>query len=210
MKDKKIEKQEDVSLQETPKSDEAQKEILDETLHSMTESLSAEIKEKDEEIKRLEKQLDEWKQKANNYLNTASYYKGESETHKKDFDRYKERNKNIESEAVVKANTTVAKKLLPILDNFNSAMAVLSPEVMKGFVMIYSSLDGIIKELGISELNPINEALDPEKHNCIDTTSTDDAQLDGTIAKVYQKGYWFAETGEIVRPATVSVYKKDL
>ena len=86
-------------------------------------------------------------------------------------------------------------------------MMALSPDVMRGFIMIYSSLVDTVKSFGVVEISAKNEKLDPEKHNCIETEDTDDENLDGIISKVYQKGYYFAETGEVVRPANVAVYK---
>lgn len=153
------------------------------------------------------KTIDEQKSTINSYLATASYYKNELDSQKKDFDRYKERNKNFEQEASIKANETFAKKLMPVLDNFDQAMTHLDPEVMKGFVMIYSSLINVLTDIGIVEVPAKNEKLNPELHNCISTEPASDETLDDTIATVYQKGYMFADSGKVVRPATVSVYK---
>ena len=163
----------------------------------------------DELNKTLEKKLGELKDaqsKAAQYLSTASYYKNDAENQKKDFERYKERNKNIESEAVVKANENVAKKLLPIIDNFDQAISHVDAEIMKGFSMIYSSLVSTLSDIGVVEVSSEGD-LDPEYHNCIGTEDTDNAELDGKIATVYQKGYMFADSKKVVRVATVSVYK---
>lgn len=169
--------------------------------------LEEELKEKSSELEKLKKDVEDWKSKANSYLNTASYYKNQAEEAKKDFDRYKERNKNIETDAMVNANQVVAKKILPIVDDFNHAMQTVSPELLRGFVMIYSSLTDVLKDIGVQEIVCKDEKLDPEKHNCIETVETEDENLDGVIAKVYQKGYWFADLKKVVRPANVSVYK---
>ena len=93
------------------------------------------------------------------------------------------------------------------MDNFDHAMMAVSPEVMKGFVMIYSSIANVLKELGVAEIACKNETLNPEVHNCIETIETDDPEKDSIIAKVYQKGYMFAETGEVIRAATVAIFK---
>ncbi len=163
--------------------------------------------EQEEIIAKLQAESEENKIKAAQYLNTASYYKNEAETCKKDFERFKERNKNIESEAKKNASEVVAKKLLPILDNFDQAISQVDAEVMRGFVMIYSSLQNVLSELGLVEIVCKNEKLNPELHNCISAETTEKEELDGIIAQVYQKGYKFAESNEIVRPSTVSVYK---
>ena len=153
------------------------------------------------------KTIEEQKSTINSYLATATYYKNELDSQKKDFDRYKERNKNFEQEASQKANENFAKKLMPVLDNFDQAMAHLQPEVMKGFAMIYSSLLNVLTEIGIVEIKAKGLNLNPELHNCISTEETTDESQDGIVATVYQKGYMFADTNKVVRPATVSVYK---
>lgn len=172
------------------------------------------FKELNEKIENLTKDLDvakktieEQKSTINNYLSTASYYKNELDNQKKDFDRYKERNKNIELEAKTKASETIAKKILPIIDNFDQAIAHVDDEVMKGFAMIYGSLNNVLTDLGVAEIKAENEKLDPEMHNCISTEETDEQDKDNTVATVYQKGYMFAESKKVIRPATVSVYK---
>ena len=159
-------------------------------------------------IELLENQIEETKKLASQYLSTASYYKTQAEDNKKDFERYKERNKNIEQEANSKANENVAKKLLPVLDNFDQAMThVTDAEILKGFAMIYSSLVSALSDIGIVEIVCKNEILNPEFHNCISTEETDDENLNEHIATIYQKGYMFADSKKVVRPATVSVYK---
>lgn len=207
-KNKEMESAENLETSENLQSD-LKGEISLVKLQEQVEKLTAEIQEKDKDIERCEKLIDDYKSKANSYLNTASYYKEQAETNKKDFDRYKERNKNIESDAIKKANESVAKQLLPVMDNFDHAMMAVSPEVMKGFVMIYSSIQNILKDLGVAEISCKNEKLNPEKHNCIETTKTDNKELDDVISRVYQKGYMFAESGEVIREATVAVYKFD-
>ena len=168
--------------------------------------LKKQIAELEEQVEKLSQSLKEQTTKANQYLSTASYYKNDAENQKKDFERYKERNKNIEADAIVKAKETTAKKLLPIIDNFDQALAVVDESVMKGFKMIYTSLVDCLTDMGIVEIECKGQ-LDPEYHNCINTEPTDNEALDGEIATIYQKGYKFVESNKVVRPATVSVYK---
>ncbi len=167
-------------------------------------------KELEAKIELLEKQVEENKKLASQYLSTASYYKTQAEDNKKDFERYKERNKNIEVEAVEHANENVAKKILPVIDNFDQAMAhITDAEIIKGFSMIYSSLVSALADIGVQEIKTNKgDELNPEYHNCITAEETEDETLDGKISAVYQKGYMFAESKKVIRPATVSVYKK--
>lgn len=171
--------------------------------------LEDKINSLNKDLELAKKTIEEQKSTINNYLSTASYYKNELDNQKKDFDRYKERNKGIETEAKQKANENVAKKILPIIDNFDQAIAHVDAEVMKGFAMIYGSLTNVLSDLGVVEIKAENEKLNPEMHNCISTEQTDDAEKDDTVANVYQKGYMFAESNKVIRPATVSVYKSN-
>ena len=166
-------------------------------------------KELEAKIELLEKQVEENKKLASQYLSTASYYKTQAEDNKKDFERYKERNKNIEIEAINQANEKVAKKILPVIDNFDQAMAhITDAEIIKGFSMIYSSLISILSDIGVQEIKcNKGDELNPEFHNCISTEETDDESLYEHISSIYQKGYMFAESKKVIRPATVSVYK---
>ena len=173
-----------------------------------SKDLEEKLEKLEHELELANKTIEEQKSTINNYLATASYYKNEVDSQKKDFERYKERNKNILDEANTKANENIAKKILPIIDNFDQAIAHVEPELMKGFAMIYGSLINVLSDLGIVEIKTNEEKLNPELHNCISTEETDNAELDDVIANVYQKGYMFAESNKVVRPATVSVYKK--
>ena len=172
-------------------------------------SLEEEIEKLSSELELAKKTIEEQKSTISNYLSTASYYKNEVDNQKKDFERYKERNKNILAEASLKANEDIAKKILPIIDNFDQAIAHVEPEVMKGFAMIYGSLTNVLTDIGIVEIKTQDEKLNPELHNCISTEETNDETKEDIIASVYQKGYMFAESNKVVRPATVSVYKKN-
>ena len=173
-----------------------------------TAELEKKVSELEALLEKKQNECDELNKKIANYLNTAAYYKAQAEETKKDFERFKERNKNIETEAKTSSTEWVVKKLLPVIDNFDQAIAhVTDTEIIKGFSMIYSSLLAVLDELGIVEIKSKNEELNPEFHNCISTEETDDKNLAEKIASVYQKGYMFAESKKVVRPATVSVYK---
>lgn len=174
------------------------------------EHLKAEVEKTQKAFNEYEKTVKQLQDKALQISNTAAYYKNESEGIKKDFERYKERNKNIEGDAKIKANESVAKKLLPILDNFESAFSQVSPEIMRGFSMIYASLKSVLGDLGVVEYGDINDEMNPELYNCISTDKAPDENSDGKISKIYQKGYKFEGTDTVIRPATVSVYKSNL
>lgn len=175
--------------------------------HCKNSELETQLESLSNELELAKKTIEEQKSTITSYLSTASYYKNELDSQKKDFERYKERNKNFLAEASLMANENIAKKILPIIDNFDQAIARVDAEVMKGFAMIYGSLVNVLSDLGVVEIKSENEKLNPEYHNCISTEETDDELKEDVIANIYQKGYMFAETKKVIRPATVSVYK---
>lgn len=178
--------------------------------HCKKGELESQIEHLTNELELARKTIEEQKSTITSYLSTASYYKNELDNQKKDFERYKERNKNFLAEASVMANENIAKKILPIIDNFDQAIRSVDTEVMKGFAMIYGSLVNVLSDLGVVEIKSENEKLNPELHNCISTEETDDESKEDVIASIYQKGYMFAESKKVIRPATVSVYKVKL
>ena len=128
---------------------------------------------------------------------------------RQDLERYKERNKNIEADAQISANVSVATKLLPVLDNFDKAMqSVESEDVKKGFLMIKQSLENIVSSLGLEEIEAEGAEFNPELHNCINKVMADKGHKVGAVSKVYQKGYKMAgENGKVVRHAVVEIYE---
>ena len=178
--------------------------------HCKHEELENQIESLSSELELAKKTIEEQKSTISSYLSTASYYKNELDNQKKDFERYKERNKNFLAEASLTANENIAKKILPIIDNFDQAIARVDTDVMKGFAMIYGSLVNVLTDLGVVEIKSENEKLNPEFHNCISTEETSDESQEDMIASIYQKGYMFAESKKVIRPATVSIYKVSL
>ena len=128
---------------------------------------------------------------------------------RQDLERYKERNKNIEADAQIAANISAATKILPILDNFDKAMALVDNEqTKKGFSMIYTGLVDVITGLGLEEIKAENEVFNPELHNCVNKVMADKKHKVGLVSKVYQKGYKMAgENGKVVRHAVVEIYE---
>lgn len=216
MKDKKIADEADLNTKQNPKKEQAkgaehEQKNEHENLKLELDKLKKELEKLNKLVDEKQAKIDELNKKSNQVLSTASYYKSESENIKKDFERYKERNKNIEQDAKQKASEGTIKKLLPILDNFESAISALSdPDIIKGFAMIYQSITAVIQELGAVRFGEVGEDMNPERHNCISAEPATDKKLDGKVAKIYQKGYMFEGTNTVIRPATVSVYKADL
>lgn len=153
---------------------------------------------------KVDKELEETKKRADENEHLAV-------TIKKDFERFKTRTKEEEEKVKVNAVINVADKLIPILDNFDQALKLVSDDnVSKGFEMIQKQLQNAIFGLGIEEIEAVGKEFDPKLHNAVSKRKTNDKKLDNTVASVYQKGYKMAgENGKVIRHSTVEIYLQD-
>ena len=127
-------------------------------------------------------------------------------SYKKDLERYKERNANIETDAQNNAVENVATKLVPILDQFETALSATADTAeRKGFEMIYAGLKRAVADLGIAEINALGQNFDSNYHNAVNKTATKDKSKDGKVTAVYQKGYYLTKTNKIIRYAMVEI-----
>ncbi|MBQ8468704.1 MAG: nucleotide exchange factor GrpE [Clostridia bacterium] len=125
-------------------------------------------------------------------------------TYKKDLERYKERNKNIEEESKQAAIENVASKLIPILDQFEVALSGGGDQATKkGYQMIYAGLKRTVEDMGITPIEALGEKFDSKLHSAVSKLKTKDRSKDGVVTAVYQKGYKLND--KIIRYATVEV-----
>jgi len=128
---------------------------------------------------------------------------------RQDLERFKERNKNAEGEMRASINKETALKIIPILDNFDQALAKTTDEqINKGFAMIYQKMQNVLSELGVVEIEANGEMFNPEFHDCITKAQAPSKNEVGQISKIYQKGYKFKDgDGKIIRHAVVEIYE---
>ena len=62
----------------------------------------------------------------------------------------------------------------------------------------------VLEKHGLEQIDPLGEKFDPEKHQAISMTETDDAESN-TVVEVMQKGFLLND--RLVRPAMVVVAK---
>lgn len=107
------------------------------------------------------------------------------------------------------ANEDLVKELLPIVDNFERAIALdddnLSDELSKlleGFKMTYCSLLNVLEKYGVKAIDGNNKMFDPTYHQAVMTEKHDDMEK-GFVIEVLQKGYLL--NGKVIRHAMVKV-----
>lgn len=131
-----------------------------------------------------------------------------ADAYKKDLERYKERNKDIEKISRQDASISIAGKILPILDNFEQALKTVKDEnVMIGFKMIQSGIKNILTDMDIVEIDALGKEFDPAFHDAVNRIQTKDKNLDGKVAGVYKTGYMLgSDNTRVIRHAQVEIY----
>lgn len=124
-----------------------------------------------------------------------------------DFENFRKRAQREKDEARQFANQGLIEKQLPILDNFEMALAAAKdadPALRDGVQMIYDQLLGILRDSGVETIDATGEEFDPNLHEAISQQETTEAEP-GTVVEQVQRGYRLYE--RLVRPARVVVAK---
>jgi molecular chaperone GrpE len=123
-----------------------------------------------------------------------------------DFDNYKRRAVKDRQEAEKFRAQSLLNDLLPVLDNFERALAAAGSEesssLLKGVEMVQKSLLEAVKREGLEEVKAVGEAFDPNIHQAVMQEKDDSAEA-GSVLMELQKGYTLK--GRVLRPAMVKV-----
>ncbi|MFD1864032.1 nucleotide exchange factor GrpE [Planococcus chinensis] len=124
-----------------------------------------------------------------------------------DFDNYKRRAVKDRQEAEKFRSQSLLADLLPVLDNFERALAAAgtseeTASLVKGVEMIQKSLLEAVKREGLEEIKAVGEPFDPNFHQAVMQEKDENAEP-GSVLMELQKGYTLK--GRVLRPAMVKV-----
>ena len=125
-----------------------------------------------------------------------------------EFDNYRRRTTKEKEEIGLTARVKCIGELLPVLDNFERALAVGSADegFLKGVQMIFDSMVSTLKKMGVEEIEAAGKVFNPDLHYAV--TRVENPELGAnTVAAVLQKGYQMS--GKIIRHAMVAVANPD-
>ena len=103
------------------------------------------------------------------------------------------------------ANEKLLSQLLPVLDSLDAGSQAASAEagpLKDGLEMTLRQLLKVGADNGMTQLDPLGAAFDPEWHQAISQVPAPDA-APGTVVQVFQKGYSLND--RLLRPALVVV-----
>lgn len=122
-----------------------------------------------------------------------------------DFENFRRRTRQEKEELSNMVVQDFIKELLPLVDNFDRAMAAEATDGEKfqqGVEMIYNQLADILKNKGLEAIETKDAKFDPNFHQAVMRVENPDLE-DDTIAMELQRGY--IVKGKVIRPAMVQV-----
>lgn len=122
-----------------------------------------------------------------------------------DFENFRRRTRQEKEELGNSVEAEFVKNLLPLIDNFERAMAADTTDVetfKKGMAMIQKQLMDALKNKGLEPIETKDAKFDPNFHQAVMRVENPDLE-DDTIAMEMQKGYMVK--GKVIRPAMVQV-----
>lgn len=120
-----------------------------------------------------------------------------------DFENYRKRMLREQTERIDHANQTLLEQLLPVLDNFDRALASLADadeSLRKGVELVYTDLLDVLEKAGLERIDAHGKPFDPHEHEAVAQEEGDEEPV---VFDILRPGYRLK--GRVVRPATVRV-----
>jgi molecular chaperone GrpE len=100
--------------------------------------------------------------------------------------------------------------LLPVLDDFERAIAAIPEDHrslgwVQGILLIERNLRGLVEKAGLERIDAQGKPFDPHEHDAVMTQESAEHDED-TVVQVIRPGY--RSGGKVVRPAQVAVSRK--
>jgi len=195
-------------MAEEKKQDQKEKAKADEEKggKGITKNSSKKTKDK---IKVLEKELEEKEKLLREKEAEKEQVLEKLQRAKADFANYKKRVEKARFQDKIRAQEEIILELLPVLDNFERALAVefSSKEVEKfgqGVDMIFKQIKKILAQKGLEEIPAEGKPFDPQIHEAVERVY-DENKGEDIVVEVIQKGYKIDD--RVLRPSMVKVNK---
>lgn len=177
---------------------EEQENVQDQTTETAEDvSAGANAKEETQETPQEPTMEDKYNELNNKYLRIHA-----------EFDNYRKRTNKEKVDLISTANAGVLKDLLPVLDDFERAMANNASvddieSVKEGFNLIFNKFSSILQAKGLKEMPAVGETFDPELHEAIAKIPAPKKKMKGKVVDAVEKGYYLND--KVIRYAKVAV-----
>ncbi len=122
-----------------------------------------------------------------------------------DFENFRRRTSKEKEELSAVVTQGILKDMLPLLDNFERAMAAEAKDIdsfKQGVEMIFKQFGEVLVKNGLEHIEVEGQKFDPNFHQAVMRVENPDLE-DETIAQELQKGYMVK--GRVIRPSMVQV-----
>lgn len=125
-----------------------------------------------------------------------------------EFDNFRKRTNKEKVELISTASAGVLKDLIPVLDDFERAIANNENAedisvVKEGFQLIYNKFKTVLENKGLKAMASKGEAFDSELHEAIANIPAPDSSMTGKVIDDVEKGYYLND--KVIRYAKVVV-----
>ncbi len=129
-----------------------------------------------------------------------------------ELDNYKKRAARERQEAIKYANESLLERLVPLLDNFDMALAAINnpqgnsaDSIKTGVQMILGQLKSVVTDSGLEEIDAAGQPFNPNFHEAV--SQQESATIpEGQVIQQLRKGYKLRD--RLLRPASVVVSRK--
>jgi len=149
---------------------------------------------KERKLKKLKEQLKKYKKEKEEYLDGWQRTKADFINARKDEEKRQEK-------LIKLSNQFLLTDILPVLDSFELAFKDTGKN--KGFYLIKSQLESVLKKYGLEAIKAEGEKFDTRLHESVAEVESD--KESGTIVEEMQKGYLLH--GDVLRAARVKIAK---
>jgi molecular chaperone GrpE len=141
--------------------------------------------------------LEDVKRERDEYLELARRTKA-------DFENYRKRAAKDAEAAELRGKATLARELVPVLDNLERALRAggEESELGRGVALVRADLEATLKRAGVEAYDPLGERFDPAWHEALSSRPADDEES-GVVIETLERGYRL--DGQVLRPARVVV-----
>lgn len=122
-----------------------------------------------------------------------------------EFDNFRKRNEKEKAQNFDNGTINTVEKILPVLDNFQRALNAeknKDSDFYKGVEMINRQFVTLLGEIGVKEIEALNQQFDPNLHYAVSHEENEEFG-ENEVIEILQKGYTYKE--KVIRFSMVKV-----